>query len=1021
MIDERAEQARQAAQAGRIGRAMPAAPAPARAAPAATPLASWCFDGELRRYQADVLDRVPVVPGDPLHVVAPPGSGKTLLGLLLAARRGTRTLVLAPTATIRAQWARTAAALDGADGGVSDDSRALGDVTALTYQMLSVLETDSPLTELAVEAWTRELVAGGRDEEAAARWIDELRSSNPDEHRAGVARRSRAMRRELAREDPELLARALHPNARDLVDRLVAHGVETVVLDECHHLLDHWALVVAYLASRIREAGGEPLLVGLTATLPSSDDRESYDLYTSLLGEVDYEVPTPAVVKEGALAPYRDHVWFVEPTADELAFLRGHEEQLVALVRDSLATPDGVSWLEHQLRGPAGDGDGDGDESATDEQQVAAAFAADFPVAESAARMLFDLRPDHRLVPLLHEAARRAPDTEQSIRLLARWGLDRVLPDPARVDDWRRMKRVLVDLGYTLTDRGVRRARDPIDTLLASSAAKDAAVGDLLRLELDQPTGPLVKAVVVTDHAVHGNKQGADGPPAGALRTFDAVVADPTASLLRPVLVTAQHLRVAARDLDVVVPALGAALGRAADDPLPIEHVPERLPASADVRQLDTAGHGSAAVVAAVSRLLTDGTVRLVVGTRGLLGEGWDCPAVNTLIDLTAVATSSATQQLRGRTLRLDPAWPDKVAHNWTVTAVLPATTRLDAAPDVSRLERKHSRLWGLLRSDDTEVVRGLETALTGDQRRQLGRIVGKVRPATTVADLNGAVEAALPSRDETRRAWRVGEPYADRESVVAVVDPPGRVPFRSGPTLEFMLVVVALLGVGVLLQLVDLLVRAWSLGAAPGVVASVLAAGVVVWAVRPVWRQLVLSGRQLFSTRDAHRRVARVVIDGLHRAGRVPAYGEGDLSVVAVPGPLGTTGSFEIAVTGGSVDDQRTVAAAIAELFGPVGSPRFLLEAERGETSDAWRRPLLAVVLRLHRLFSRRTRHVPVPTQIGRRRADAEAFAADWSRTVGPCRLHEIDSPDDLVRVSRARRAAEGTPRGPFVRDQWS
>jgi len=990
--------------------------------PRAGALGAWRFAGELRRYQADVLDRVPVVPGEPLHVVAPPGSGKTLLGLLLAARRGTRALVLAPTATIRAQWARSAGALEGAEGRVSEDPRALGDVTALTYQMLSVLETGSPLTDLAVDAWTRELVAGGRDEEAAARWIDELRSANPDEHRAGIARRSRAMRRQLAREDPELLARALHPNALELVDRLVSHGVETVVLDECHHLLDHWALVVAYLASRIREAGGTPLLIGLTATLPSSDDQDSYDLYTSLLGEVDYEVPTPAVVKEGNLAPYRDHVWFVEPTEDELRFLRGHEEQLVGLVRESLATPDGTVWLEEQLRGGRDDAvAGDGARPATDEQRVAAAFAADFPVAESAARMLFDLQPTHPLVPLLHEAARRAPDTEQSIRLLARWGLDRLLPDPARGDEWRRLKRVLVDLGYTLTDRGVRRARDPIDTLLASSAAKDAAVGDVLRLELDQPTGPLVKAVVVTDHAVHGNKHGSDGPPAGALRTFDAVVADPTTSRLRPVLVTARHLRVAARDLDVVVPALTAALGRADDHPLPVEVVPDRTPGAPEVRQLDTAGHGSAAVVAAVSRLLTDGTVRLVVGTRGLLGEGWDCPAVNTLIDLTAVATSSATQQLRGRTLRLDPAWPEKVAHNWTVTAVLPATSTLDAAPDVSRLVRKHSRLWGLRRSDDTEVVRGLEIALTDEHRARLGRIVGKVRPPSTAGDLNGAVEAVMPSRDATRRAWRVGEPYADRESTVAVVDSPGRVPFRSGPTFELALIAVALLAVAGLLGSANVLSQGWRLGTGPGIAASVVAAGIVVWAVRPVWRQLVLASRQLFSTAEAHRRVAHVVVDGLHRAGRVPAYGEGDLSVVARPGPLGTTASFEVAVSGGSPDDQRTVATAMAELFGPIGNPRFLLEAERGEISDAWRRPLLTVALLLHRALSRRVRHVPVPTQIGRRRADAEAFAADWSRRVGPCRLHEIDSPGDLVRVARARRALEGTPRAPSVREQWS
>ncbi|WNY34498.1 hypothetical protein Q9Q99_03975 [Curtobacterium flaccumfaciens] len=92
-----------------------------------------------------MLDRVPVVPGDPVHVVAPPGSGKTLLGLLLAGRAGARALVLAPTATIRSQWAASAAALDGAPAvRVSEDPEHPGDLTALTYQMLSVLETGNP-------------------------------------------------------------------------------------------------------------------------------------------------------------------------------------------------------------------------------------------------------------------------------------------------------------------------------------------------------------------------------------------------------------------------------------------------------------------------------------------------------------------------------------------------------------------------------------------------------------------------------------------------------------------------------------------------------------------------------------------------------------------------------------------------------------------------------------------------------------------------------------------------------------
>src|SRR6218665_4065726 len=102
------------------------------------PLRGWTFDGTLRTYQAEVLERIPAGAVGPLHIVAPPGSGKTLLGLLLAAREGDRTLVLAPTVTIRQQWVRTAQSLTGTAESGSADAAQIADLTVLTYQLLSV-------------------------------------------------------------------------------------------------------------------------------------------------------------------------------------------------------------------------------------------------------------------------------------------------------------------------------------------------------------------------------------------------------------------------------------------------------------------------------------------------------------------------------------------------------------------------------------------------------------------------------------------------------------------------------------------------------------------------------------------------------------------------------------------------------------------------------------------------------------------------------------------------------------------
>ncbi|MEO1256920.1 MAG: DEAD/DEAH box helicase family protein, partial [Bacteroidota bacterium] len=58
-----------------------------------------------RNYQQRVLDELDEhLEDDHLHVIAPPGSGKTVLGLEVMIRLDKPTLILAPTIAIRNQW-----------------------------------------------------------------------------------------------------------------------------------------------------------------------------------------------------------------------------------------------------------------------------------------------------------------------------------------------------------------------------------------------------------------------------------------------------------------------------------------------------------------------------------------------------------------------------------------------------------------------------------------------------------------------------------------------------------------------------------------------------------------------------------------------------------------------------------------------------------------------------------------------------------------------------------------------------
>ena len=121
-----------------------------------------------------------------LYIVAPPGSGKTILGLYVwAALVRKPTLVLSPNSAIQAQWlARTSLFdLDGKEDGLSLDPKRPGLLTSLTYQSLTMVRSKGDDLEGAgLQLWLSTLIEDGEaiDEASGLAWLDDLRVKNPD-------------------------------------------------------------------------------------------------------------------------------------------------------------------------------------------------------------------------------------------------------------------------------------------------------------------------------------------------------------------------------------------------------------------------------------------------------------------------------------------------------------------------------------------------------------------------------------------------------------------------------------------------------------------------------------------------------------------------------------------------------------------------------------------------------------------------------------------------------------------------
>lgn len=167
-----------------------------------------------------------------------------------------------------------------------------------------------------------------------------------------------------------------------------------------------------------------------------------------------------------------------------------------------------------------------------------------------------------------------------------------------------------------------------------------------------------------------------------------------------------------------------------------------------------------------MTQYFEEGRSRCLIGTRALLGEGWDAKSINVLVDLTGATTSTSVHQMRGRSLRLDPALPRKVAHNWDVVCI--ASDHPKGLADYARFVRKHHAYYSITAEGEIESgVCHVDPALSP---------CGPPAPSCFAA-LNSSMLERTGERDAIYERWGIGAPYqnAPTETVrIRFGRPPG-------------------------------------------------------------------------------------------------------------------------------------------------------------------------------------------------------------------------------------------------------
>jgi superfamily II DNA or RNA helicase len=576
------------------------------------------FRGTFRSYQQKVLERAPEYLKDRhCHIVAAPGSGKTVLGLELICRLKAPCLILSPETTIRQQWGSRFEDLFMPEGAELSDyfSFRLSEpklFTCVTYQALY----------------------------AAMNHIETEEDSGDF----------------------------------DLLKTLRAAGIKTVCLDEAHHLRNEWQKALEQFLDALKD---EINIIALTATPPYDATPEEWKRYIATCGEIDDEIFVPELVAQKTLCPHQDFIMFNYPTKEE-------NDELVAFQKKSAQALDEIhsSGIMEPLAARM---------DLMEEQADEALFAhADEMAVLLRLFDVFNIPYGEKIRTALY-ADRKVPrcslaDIETALTFLIS------SDSPASDDEKEKLLDILKKNGIIEKKKVFLVMNSTIRKHLLSSAGKMTSIERICESE-SAALKEKLRMVILTDYirreSLSPSYQGVSISVAGIFR-----------ALCRK---------------NLPVP-LGAVSGSLIILPLDAEkragELADAIHCSFKVSPLEDTGYGEFTFsgsnknqVQIVTELLEEGLIRILIGTRSLLGEGWDSPCVNSLILASTVGSFVLSNQMRGRAIRIDPKNPDKVSNIWHLITVEPQSAFLSEAEAVEAFVKGEDESIEELPSDDFRTL----------------------------------------------------------------------------------------------------------------------------------------------------------------------------------------------------------------------------------------------------------------------------------------------------------------------------
>ncbi|SNR15410.1 DEAD/DEAH box helicase family protein [Tenacibaculum jejuense] len=583
------------------------------------------FKFQWRPYQAKVLQNFDEhIADNHFHIVAPPGSGKTILGLEVIRRIGKKTLVLAPTLTIRNQWNDRLQSFFSENNDFEEISFDIKNPSTLTFSTYQALHSFF------------------KNFETNEAYFDFFKKEN----------------------------------------------IEVLLLDEAHHLKNAWWKCLYDLKEEHLQT-----VVALTATPPYDSENSEIQKYFKLCNEIDDEIVVPDLVKEKNLAPHQDLVYLSKPEDDEVKLITEFKEK-VDQFKVSLTTDSAFINLVKNHRFYTRT------ESHLESIYKNSNFFSSILIFLNASNESIP-REKLEILGFNHEESIEFPKLsnywlETLLQFLLVTDREILIKQKVYLDKLEKQLRLLSIFSKNKVNL---TGDDLVYKSLSNSPSKLKSIVEIVRQEQKNLKDNL-RCVILTDY-IRKEYLSVKKDASNDIQKMGVI---PIFQRIKNVIFYPKSLAVLTGSIVIIHQEIIHELEQI--DTLE-NYIITYLESDENFVLISPKTSSQKSIVEIITQLFEKGHIKVLIGTKSLLGEGWDAPSINSLILASVVGSFVSSNQMRGRAIRVDSNNSNKVGLIWHLACLDP--TNENGGKDFTVLNRRFNSFLGISNLEDSTIQTGIK------------------------------------------------------------------------------------------------------------------------------------------------------------------------------------------------------------------------------------------------------------------------------------------------------------------------